>query len=88
MTQTIRNQYLSDLIDYDEDGSSSDGPNDIEITRMISDNNLHRRLSRVKQSHFEYRMENMRDILVRIGHQRPKCFAAADLHQDFSDTTT
>jgi len=35
MTQTIQSLHLSDLLDYDEDGSSSDGPNDIDISRMF-----------------------------------------------------
>ena len=36
MTQTIQRLHLRDLLDYDEDVSSSDGPNDIDISRMLT----------------------------------------------------
>ena len=35
-----------------------------------------------------WQIPNMRDTLLRIGHQRPKCFAVADLTSGFSDATT
>jgi hypothetical protein len=35
MTQTIQNLHMSDLLEYDDDGSSTDGPNDIDVTRML-----------------------------------------------------
>ena len=37
MTQTIQNLRMSDLLEYDDDGSSTDGPNDIDVTRMLPD---------------------------------------------------
>ena len=35
MTQTIQQFHLSDILDYDDDGSTTDGPSDIDISRMI-----------------------------------------------------
>jgi len=35
MTQTIHQFYLSDILDYDDDESTTEGPNDIDISRMI-----------------------------------------------------
>ena len=34
MTQTIQQLHLSDILDYDDDGTSMDGPNDIDISCM------------------------------------------------------
>jgi len=34
MTQTIQQLHLSDILDYDDDGTSVDGPNDIDISCM------------------------------------------------------
>ena len=35
MTQTIQNLHMSDILEYDDDGSSTDGPNDIDVTLML-----------------------------------------------------
>ena len=37
MTQTIQHLHLSDILDYDDDGASTDGPNDIDISCMTQD---------------------------------------------------
>ena len=34
MTQTIQQLHLSDILDYDDDRSSTDGPNDIDVSLM------------------------------------------------------
>jgi len=35
-----------------------------------------------------WQIPNMRDMLMRIGHQRPKCFAVADLTSGFFSNAT
>ena len=35
MTQTIQNLHMSDLLEHDDDGSCTDGPNDIDVSRML-----------------------------------------------------
>ena len=36
MAQTIQHLYLSDILDYDDDGASTDGPNDIDISQELA----------------------------------------------------
>ena len=41
MTQTLQHLHLGDMLEYEDDGSSADGPNDIDISNMRSnDNNM------------------------------------------------
>ena len=37
MTQTLQHLHLGDMLEYEDDGSSADGPNDIDISNMLPD---------------------------------------------------
>ena len=39
MTQTLQHIHLGAMLEYEDDGSSTEGPNDIDISQMLRGNN-------------------------------------------------